>query len=325
MTHLPRAFDLIVGLAALALVAMGCSNERDGSATKSACVAYVSAANACWQAASGDDVLDASVCEAIDTDVDTAQVDDASACGTKDLEALYLCYASAFEDELEGLCTSLDTVGGVDVSDCVHSCDRCVVGKQRCDGEKAQYCDAASGNWKTLVTCPDNTTCKKGECLANEPEPEPEPEPQDDGDATEDNDVQEVQADAGPGDSEDDASAPEGDANTDDGATDTTSEDDANTDDGATDTTSEDDANTDDGATDTTSEDDASADDGATDTTSEDDASAQGEGADAGAEGDTAASDCTPACETKVCGDDGCGGSCGSCDDGQSCNEGSCE
>ena len=33
---------------------------------------------------------------------------------------------------------------------------------------------------------------------------------------------------------------------------------------------------------------------------------------------------CTPNCEGKVCGDDGCGGSCGTCSDNQMCKEGQC-
>lgn len=33
---------------------------------------------------------------------------------------------------------------------------------------------------------------------------------------------------------------------------------------------------------------------------------------------------CTPACEGRSCGDDGCGGSCGSCEGGLSCDEGIC-
>ena len=33
---------------------------------------------------------------------------------------------------------------------------------------------------------------------------------------------------------------------------------------------------------------------------------------------------CTPECEGKACGDDGCGGSCGACDQGESCDEGVC-
>jgi hypothetical protein len=36
--------------------------------------------------------------------------------------------------------------------------------------------------------------------------------------------------------------------------------------------------------------------------------------------------DCTPSCESKECGDDGCGGSCGECGEGDICNEsGQCE
>jgi uncharacterized protein (TIGR03382 family) len=35
--------------------------------------------------------------------------------------------------------------------------------------------------------------------------------------------------------------------------------------------------------------------------------------------------DCTPNCDTAVCGGDGCGGSCGVCDAGFSCIEGSCD
>jgi pectate lyase len=35
--------------------------------------------------------------------------------------------------------------------------------------------------------------------------------------------------------------------------------------------------------------------------------------------------DCTPACENKSCGDDGCGGFCGVCDAGASCVSGTCE
>ncbi len=33
---------------------------------------------------------------------------------------------------------------------------------------------------------------------------------------------------------------------------------------------------------------------------------------------------CEPRCEGKTCGDDGCGGACGTCPDGQTCQEGSC-
>jgi len=33
---------------------------------------------------------------------------------------------------------------------------------------------------------------------------------------------------------------------------------------------------------------------------------------------------CTPDCEGKICGDDGCGKSCGVCDDGSSCQDGTC-
>ncbi len=33
---------------------------------------------------------------------------------------------------------------------------------------------------------------------------------------------------------------------------------------------------------------------------------------------------CTPSCDGKVCGDDGCGGSCGSCEPGFGCKEGQC-
>lgn len=34
--------------------------------------------------------------------------------------------------------------------------------------------------------------------------------------------------------------------------------------------------------------------------------------------------DCTPSCGTNVCGDDGCGGSCGDCDPGFACSAGAC-
>jgi len=34
---------------------------------------------------------------------------------------------------------------------------------------------------------------------------------------------------------------------------------------------------------------------------------------------------CTPKCEGKVCGDDGCEGNCGECKEGEECNEGKCE
>jgi hypothetical protein len=34
--------------------------------------------------------------------------------------------------------------------------------------------------------------------------------------------------------------------------------------------------------------------------------------------------DCTPACTGRDCGADGCGGSCGSCDEGESCQDGAC-
>jgi len=33
---------------------------------------------------------------------------------------------------------------------------------------------------------------------------------------------------------------------------------------------------------------------------------------------------CTPACENMMCGDDGCGGSCGDCKDGETCTDGQC-
>ncbi len=36
----------------------------------------------------------------------------------------------------------------------------------------------------------------------------------------------------------------------------------------------------------------------------------------------TSKHDCTPACEGRVCGDDGCGGSCGACEDGTACVNG---
>ena len=35
--------------------------------------------------------------------------------------------------------------------------------------------------------------------------------------------------------------------------------------------------------------------------------------------------ECTPACEGKVCGDDGCGGSCGTCDEASACTDGQCQ
>ena len=35
--------------------------------------------------------------------------------------------------------------------------------------------------------------------------------------------------------------------------------------------------------------------------------------------------DCTPSCRELECGDDGCGGSCGSCGSGEHCNDGACE
>jgi len=34
---------------------------------------------------------------------------------------------------------------------------------------------------------------------------------------------------------------------------------------------------------------------------------------------------CTPSCTSKECGDDGCGGSCGTCESGQSCTNGKCQ
>jgi hypothetical protein len=34
---------------------------------------------------------------------------------------------------------------------------------------------------------------------------------------------------------------------------------------------------------------------------------------------------CTPSCDRRVCGDDGCGGSCGSCEPGQTCQTGRCQ
>ncbi len=33
---------------------------------------------------------------------------------------------------------------------------------------------------------------------------------------------------------------------------------------------------------------------------------------------------CTPACDSKICGDDGCGGLCGTCDGGRVCDQGAC-
>lgn len=38
----------------------------------------------------------------------------------------------------------------------------------------------------------------------------------------------------------------------------------------------------------------------------------------------TASTTCTPACVERVCGDDGCGGSCGACADGFECSQGAC-
>ena len=38
-----------------------------------------------------------------------------------------------------------------------------------------------------------------------------------------------------------------------------------------------------------------------------------------GGKGNGDAQQCTPNCDGKKCGDDGCGGSCGKCDDGQVC------
>ena len=35
-------------------------------------------------------------------------------------------------------------------------------------------------------------------------------------------------------------------------------------------------------------------------------------------------SDCEPACDGKACGDDGCGGTCGTCPQGGSCEDGAC-
>lgn len=48
-----------------------------------------------------------------------------------------------------------------------------------------------------------------------------------------------------------------------------------------------------------------------------------GGGSSGGSSGGTTPS-CTPNCSGKVCGDDGCGGSCGSCNTGYSCSSGTC-
>ncbi|WP_434417375.1 hypothetical protein [Nannocystis pusilla] len=40
---------------------------------------------------------------------------------------------------------------------------------------------------------------------------------------------------------------------------------------------------------------------------------------------DPLACNCVPNCDGRMCGDDGCGGSCGGCGEGQNCNEGQCE
>ncbi len=41
--------------------------------------------------------------------------------------------------------------------------------------------------------------------------------------------------------------------------------------------------------------------------------------------GECVAVTCTPICEERACGDDGCGGSCGTCDEGYSCQDYACE
>lgn len=40
---------------------------------------------------------------------------------------------------------------------------------------------------------------------------------------------------------------------------------------------------------------------------------------------DPLACNCVPNCDGRMCGDDGCGGSCGGCGEGQNCNEGQCQ
>ena len=68
-----------------------CASARDGSATKSACLDYAAAANACWNAATGEDALDPATCEEIDADIDTALIESDSSCGLKNLADIYAC------------------------------------------------------------------------------------------------------------------------------------------------------------------------------------------------------------------------------------------
>ncbi|MDP6942755.1 MAG: MopE-related protein [Myxococcota bacterium] len=323
MMNGPRPLLCVSTALALATLIVGCSSGgRDGATTKAACVAYAESANTCWQVASGENILDVAVCEAIDADIDTASIPEDSSCGLKDLADIYTCYAEAFSDEITtsqptcsdvgcsnaegcstpstcasaavctdpsfeteeaceaeehdwdtlltseacqqaglewtdtsdqqgceaaghtwgallaeeaceaagerwgaltdrasceavghtwasncgplteldacetcctgdgwegsrlnddpdaepcqcqdyGLCGSTATAGTVDVSECDYVCDRCAAGSLRCDGQKVQDCDPGTGNYKTRLTCPDHTTCNKGECIANEPE-----------------------------------------------------------------------------------------------------------------------------------------------------------
>ena len=100
MMNGPRPLGLLISGLLLATLVMGCSNERDGSDTQAACQAYAEAANACWQVASGADILEASVCGQIDSDRNTSQVDDGSDCEVRDLEAVYTCYAEKFAEQI---------------------------------------------------------------------------------------------------------------------------------------------------------------------------------------------------------------------------------
>ncbi len=52
-----------------------------------------------------------------------------------------------------------------------------------------------------------------------------------------------------------------------------------------------------------------------------------GGGSDTGAQSDAVADDeptCVPSCDGKQCGDDGCGGQCGACDGGKTCQDSQC-
>ena len=96
---------MVLACCALASLAFGCSgNERDGSTTQAACVAYAEAANACWQVATSEDAVEVSQCEGVDADIDTAQIPEGSSCALMNLAEIYTCYADAINRSQSRAC-----------------------------------------------------------------------------------------------------------------------------------------------------------------------------------------------------------------------------